>query len=514
MTRFSKPPFHTLLFALYPVLALYAYNIREVSSSVIWRPLLILLIGAILLLGVLRLLIRDWSKAAFVSTITLFIFFTYGRLYDYLKTTPLAAMNIVRHRYLVFLFILLLVLVGWFVLKHIRDIKPITGILNIIATLLVIFPAILVVSYSIKSAISAKAASAITPANDLVSIPQQGKKPDVYYIILDSYTRSDVYKTELGFDNSDFIRQLEELGFYVADCSRSNYDNTMNSLASSLNMSYLPELYSYGASQGISPDYIWALIKPSTVRRNFESLGYKTVAFDTPFKWTTVDDVDIFLERDQDAFGIQFINPFEQMLMDSTMLSVFSDYQRKLNRDKYFGAPHPKANYIGQEEFILDQLPKLVKIADPTFTFAHINIPHAPFVFSPKGYLIDRGGATDPGSNEAQFPLGYIHGTEYINARILAIIQELLTESTIPPIIILQGDHGFWEAPYYYAPILNAYFLPGIHISKFYSSISPVNSFRLVFNEYFNGNYDLLPDISYKITDLSNPIPEIYPDCQ
>ncbi|MGB8253111.1 MAG: hypothetical protein WCF08_07825, partial [Anaerolineaceae bacterium] len=86
MTRLSKFPFHPLLLAVYPTLTLYSYNIEEVSSSAIWRPLLASLAGTTFFLVVLRVLLRDWFKAAFVTSFVLLLFFTYGRVYDYLKT--------------------------------------------------------------------------------------------------------------------------------------------------------------------------------------------------------------------------------------------------------------------------------------------------------------------------------------------------------------------------------------------------------------------------------------------
>lgn len=49
--------------------------------------------------------------------------------------------------------------------------------------------------------------------------------------------------------------------------------------------------------------------------------------------------------------------------------------------------------------------------------------------------------------------------------------------------------------------ILNAYYLPNVDKdalnSSLYPSITPVNSFRLVFNLYFDADYELLPDKSY-----------------
>jgi hypothetical protein len=42
--------------------------------------------------------------------------------------------------------------------------------------------------------------------------------------------------------------------------------------------------------------------------------------------------------------------------------------------------------------------------------------------------------------------------------------------------------------------ILNAYLLPGVESVPLYPSITPVNSFRVVFNAYFGTNLPLLPD--------------------
>jgi len=44
---------------------------------------------------------------------------------------------------------------------------------------------------------------------------------------------------------------------------------------------------------------------------------------------------------------------------------------------------------------------------------------------------------------------------------------------------------------------LNAYYLPDDGDGLLYESITPVNTFRLIFSSYFNSRYDLLEDNSY-----------------
>jgi len=78
------------------------------------------------------------------------------------------------------------------------------------------------------------------------------------------------------------------------------------------------------------------------------------------------------------------------------------------------------------------------------------------------------------------------------------IVEEIISRSKIPPVIIIQGDHGFWGGAQERMPIMNAYYLPGKESSKLlYPNITPVNTFRVVLNTYFQGQFELLPDLNY-----------------
>lgn len=53
-------------------------------------------------------------------------------------------------------------------------------------------------------------------------------------------------------------------------------------------------------------------------------------------------------------------------------------------------------------------------------------------------------------------------------------------------------------------PILNAYYFPDNKTEALYDTITPVNSFRVVFNTYFDQNLPLLPDRNYVFEDEDN----------
>jgi hypothetical protein len=74
------------------------------------------------------------------------------------------------------------------------------------------------------------------------------------------------------------------------------------------------------------------------------------------------------------------------------------------------------------------------------------------------------------------------------------LVTEILANSKTPPIIIIQSDHGSRMAPEYYCRIFNAIYFPGKSGKLFYETLSPHNTFRLMFNEYFGADMPLLDD--------------------
>jgi hypothetical protein len=115
------------------------------------------------------------------------------------------------------------------------------------------------------------------------------------------------------------------------------------------------------------------------------------------------------------------------------------------------------------------------------------------------------------------FLTGYPDQVEYANKRMLEILPQMIENSSTPPIIILQGDHGLidYGSPKDRMSILNAYYLPQGGDAELYPSITPINSFRVILNAYFGGNLPLLPDVSYYSPSSGNFDYQIVPnDCK
>ena len=80
--RLKTFPIHPLLFALYPVIFLYAYNFSQVSFFELIVPLVFSLIATILFYGVCALIYRNKEKAAILVSVGIVFFFFYGNFYD------------------------------------------------------------------------------------------------------------------------------------------------------------------------------------------------------------------------------------------------------------------------------------------------------------------------------------------------------------------------------------------------------------------------------------------------
>jgi len=150
-----------------------------------------------------------------------------------------------------------------------------------------------------------------------------------------------------------------------------------------------------------------------------------------------------------------------------------------------------------------DKLAEVSEAESPVFVFAHFLLPHEPYVFDRNGAFVARFRQIRKGTKA-----GFVDQLVFTNTKLRWLVDRLLAESGTPPIIILQADEGP-HPPENFTHVseqstlrarfrvLNAYYLPGSGSSALYPSITPVNSFRVIFNSCFGRGLELLPDRSY-----------------
>jgi hypothetical protein len=423
------------------------------------------------------------ETAALISTILLILFFSYGHVYILLKGINTNGVYLFRHRTLIPIWFGLAILMIWWASRKSLNVTSVMHTLNVIGLFLLILPVFQILSFRLQSSTSQAEARKNTSA---LGLNVGNQPPDIYYIILDGYGRADVLKNEYGYDNSDFLNSLRDLGFYIADCSLSNYAQTQLSLSSALNFNYIDALSDRFIAGSEDRTGLDTLIHHSAARESLEKAGYTTVAFATGFLATEWTDADYFLGP---GYSWGELNEFESLLMETTLARLIQDGNR-------FGMQTSGSERFRERTlFTLEKLDELSYISGPKFVFAHIIAPHPPYVFGPTGGPVEPAevGTTRTQQGASQ----YRDQAIYISSRMMEIVPAILANSTTPPIIVILGDHGptVASSPQSRMSNLMAYFLPDAD-TPVYATITPVNTFRIIFNSYFGQDLELLEDVS------------------
>ncbi|MCH7588853.1 MAG: hypothetical protein IIC78_12600 [Chloroflexi bacterium] len=476
--------FHPYIFSIYPVIAFLAHNQIHVSITSAIRPLLFSFVLGVFFFWASKKGKWNVHQASIFASLTILLFFSYGHATNYLLANGGEIGTRLLSKGIPALVWLGLALAGLWIIKKKRHFSTrISYFLNITALIALIIPLYQIVVAELYVILPRD-----TEETSIQVYEATNKQlPDIYWIILDAYTREDILRNHYDYDNSKFIDGLRTLGFYVASCSQSNYANTRLSLTSSLNLDYIEERYQFVAA--LPP---W---KNSTVIQNLSEAGYSIMAFDSGFALNPTLGADILIRQEKNSgSGSSFlgrVNEFEAAFINTTFATFLIQQTSRLTHDSSLDIEITQFFYHYEGiNFILEEMKNLPLYDSPKFVMVHIISPHEPFIFTPSGEFV-------PDPEALTSKPGYSDQIAFLNSRILPALETIIKNSATPPIILLQGDHGApGDNPVTRMPILYAYYSAEPNES-FYPSISPVNSFRLIFNEIFNTSYPLLEDISY-----------------
>lgn len=484
------------LTAATPIVYLAVRNVAQVTPDQMLLPLLgVLALTAGLLFAGTRLL-GNRALAAVLVTVLLIVLFTGGALHQ-----SLVERFGVGFRWPAFA-IALAVSVGvvagaWRFAARPARLETATTILSIMA---------LVLFLNMASRLAAPDKRGIFLDTDRVMLDhgprehpvleaESPQHPDVYYIIADAYGRADALQREYDYDNGEFIGWLESRGFYVARESYSNYPMTFMSLASTLNMRYVNEeaaqiLERARGASTLDRTPFYRMIQRPEVAERLQQKGYRYAQ--TLTHWGGTDRsaaADIRYK-----FAPFLGDEFGGALANMTLLGVFAPTLDALHR------------------FVAEAAPRIAEVEGPTFGFVHLLLPHNPYVFDREGRVVASYPLTiSMKLQEDAWRLRepYVEQLQYTNTLLRKMIDDILARSKVPPVIILQGDHGTARSmfeggtkgespkPAERMAILNAYLVPEAMRGKLYPGITPVNTFRLLLATQFGDDLPPLPDRSY-----------------
>jgi hypothetical protein len=487
------------LFSLAPILLLAAANLEQVNETwVIATLCAISLVAAAVLTGLVWCVVRNLERASLIASLLVGCFFVYGHAFELLESLEVLAKPWQIHLLLGLAIVVLVFVCSRMILRAGEVLPRITTSFVAVSGILTILAAIqLLIGIADEDSATRRTVTSLSasrPSDTPPPLDEENRElPDIYYIILDGYARKDVLAERYQFDNTEFLSALQARGFYVADKSCSNYPMTFLSLASSLNMRHiLQDTEAIGRTRRKRRP-IYDLIHDNEVARSLQQRGYRYLHINT--NWTGTERSAI-ADQEFSAFGPLMQKEFTALLIRTTALRGLTPGVADIHR------------------YSLDKLKEIPQLKGPTFTFCHLIIPHNPYVFDRHGnrtadvplwLQFDENGKTGGWHNKE----GYLEQLQFVNHEILTIVSKIIESSAIPPVIILQADHGSATSANRTPPaqnvalikermpILNAYYVPESCRKKLYPHISPVNTFRILFNGLFGMNYDLLDDRQY-----------------
>jgi hypothetical protein len=486
-------PLHPILLAAFAVLSVYAGNLAEVLPIDLGGPtgpLVRAIIGGAAALGVCALLFRDWRRGAIVASALVAVVSLFGRIGSVLDQAGVSE---------------LVQVVGWGVLLGIAVVAALrlrgqlataTLALNAFTLSLVALTLLSIVPYeSSRVAAGASRADTAGPAIRATRVPDR----DIYVIVFDRYGSDWSIEHRFGIPGDALPAWLAAHGFQVYPGARANYRATDFSLAALLSMRMLDE---YSVAPGrASGDRTYArsrLERPDVAAflRDNGYTYYQMGSWYGPTQTSELADVTLTWNEDTE---------FEAVLRESTVLPYVD---RLMGRRAGEGDEY-RDDARAAVEFQFRQLQRLPGVPGRKFVFAHVLLPHPPYIYEADGDMVVK--ATAEATPEWEL---YRDQLAYTDTRIRAMVESLLAgPDDRDPIVVLMGDEGPFlcrnvdcvDASQRRLGIrfgtLAAYYLPGQPPGFFPDDHTHVNTFRGILSAYFGADLPPVPDRSYDWPD-------------
>ena len=450
------------LLAFFPSWILILKNYDELIFQDILISLAIVSVSIIIWI-VIRKIIKNGNKAALITGVGVVFFFYFGYVQDALKGILVSNIPVNKTSILVPISIIIFIISTIYFIKSKNNFESIIKIANVVSITLIL---VVCVQFIIPGA--------------------SAEKPNVYHIILDEYTDNEILTKKFGYNNEKFLEFLNNNGFYMHDKLFSTFGSTVKELNVILNMEYPKKL------GWVSEDY--ESLNNNKVMSIFSNQDYSVIETNSMMRWKNFSDVDTKLCYDTNFINSEFL---DQVLGKSIIRYFLEKYQQDTRRDTI------RCTFNVLNEITL-------KTDGPKYVFSHVYVPHPPFLFGPNGENVIPDHREISGLQSRENPQGYVNQLIYATNEITVVIKNIVKNDP-NAIIIVQGDTGTLTGTdiskktmkeiYQAHSILYAVRIPDVEDSDY---MIPVNTYRIIFNNYFNMNYDYLEYHSYLVHNDSN----------
>ncbi len=498
MKKTTVFPWYIFLLPLFYILHVYNDYFGILNITIALRYLVYYLLLSITIFSIAFLLFKNSAKAGILTILFLIFFFFYGSIHDFLKGLRLPSFLVSY----TFIFSLTLILFIFLIVRLRKKNVPVKA--NRFFLYLFMLFCLLETGTTIYYIFSNKIKKTDPGGNNAspnlnLAIKDKKQMPDIFFIVIDEYTSSKALKKYHNFDNSQLDSALLNAGFYISTNSQSNYNATSFSIGSTFNLQYFNKDFEK------TPNNTFSLLRGAYAFKNsilpglLERNGYDIINHG-------------LLDIKNHPVTVQLVfEPFEAETMYHETL------WGRIKRDIYWNItvrlPGYRKTRPADKDFInrnninyTNFLRELSKEADkPKFVYGHLLIPHRPAYVDRNGHprMVSDQDVTDKNSDEL-----YIEQVRFVNTWIDSLAKAASTTArTRPLVLIIEGDHGNryaeWGRPIREKQFmnLNTYYFSDRDYSMLYDSISPVNSFRVILNKYFQAGLPLLKDSTIRLTD-------------
>jgi hypothetical protein len=322
---------------------------------------------------------------------------------------------------------------------------------------------------------------------------------DIYLIVLDRYGSDWSIEHRFGIPGDGLTDWLATQGFQVYPGARANYRATDFSLGAMLSMRMLDEYSVTPGPDSADRTYARSRLERTEVASFLRRNGYTYYNIGSWWKPTHTNELaDVNLVWNED-------DEFAAVLRESTVMPIVD---RVLGRGPDSEGVRLRDNARAATRYALRQLNRVAGAPGRKFVFAHILMPHTPYVLDAQGEMVTQADA----ARTPEWKLYRDHLT-FIDGQMRSLMETLLAgPDEADPIIVLVGDEG----PYLCAKdcvtdhpqrlgirfgVLAAYYLPGMPAPYFPEDHTHVNTFRAIFSSYFGADLPPLPDRSFDWPD-------------
>jgi len=475
-------------FSAFPILFLFSQNSDVISLTDLVTTLIVTSIITFIGWAILSKVLKNQRKSGIIIVIMTILFFSYGHVLESFVFEIDKASGGHKHLFLLSIYGIFFIITSvkiWRTKEKLDNVEKIVCGIGITLCIL----AISSVDYSNYNSVQ-------NYDEKISNIGSTVEKRNIYYILFDGYSSSEILEEVYGHDNSQVVDFLKDEGFFIAENSYTNYPQTQLFLSALLNMEYINYLADEVGDKSKNFKVLGNKIYESKIITDFRDGGYGIYYLDTGFlAYPTKMKSDMNLCTYNNYFNSQFQILILRMSMFNPIYHEFfeEDYRQRIL-------------------CTFEEIPKIHEYSEkPVFVFAHIMVPHAPYIFGPNGE--DMSSESFEMESSGKDKEGYLNQAKFAEKTIVELVKKIRA-SDKQAIIMIMSDSGSdstldWNNPNDESirerfGNFNTYYFPDGGNEILYDGMSPVNTFRKLLNFYFNEDYEILEDRSY-FSNASEP---------